>query len=298
MSPPHLLTRRKSEKEATRIYWIFESFRTKVAPEPKHVVRQGVQTQLLKPGGIVHESLPSTPKNMLTLFRTHRRALITFVFAGVLATVILAQIGPRLASIYLGAGGPVPGARPVDAAVYQRDYTSKGIDNFVRVGMVKIECPSRLKISGSAYVNLSFKPLNESPAESEEVSAKLVTNDFEVVPTPRAMPENGEYKYQWTWLITPKQSGDRLLTMWVEPDIKLDLDNDSGLTLNASKTQVLAPITVVSDLGLTKTQSSVAQAIGAILGLIGTVTGYSFLKNYFQGNVEPKTKSSGRRSKK
>lgn len=235
---------------------------------------------------------------MPTLFRTHRRAFITYVFAGVLATLILAQIGPRLASIYLRAGGPIPGPRPVDAAVYQRDYSSKGIDNFIRVGMVKIECPSRLKISGSAYVSLSFKPLNESPAESETVSAKLVTNDFDVVATPRAMLENNEYRYQWTWLITPKQSGDRLLTMWVEPDIKLDLDQATGLSLNAGKTQVLAPITVVSELGLTKTQSSVAQAIGAILGLIGTVTGYSFLKNYFQGNAQPKAKSPGRRSKK
>lgn len=65
----------------------------------------------------------------------------------------------------------------------------------------------------------------------------------------------------------------------MEPSTELLLiANGKDVHVGPAKNKVYLPITVTTALGLTTTEDAWAKAIGAVIGIVGTIAGYSFLK--------------------
>jgi hypothetical protein len=131
-------------------------------------------------------------------------------------------------------------------------------------------------------INWTFPDQETLPKELPVISPKLESPDFKIV---AAKPDGaispitnfGSRTQTWVWLISPEKTGDR--------EITLSFSGSNGKPVpiligeETKDYRILLPIKVLTELGLTSTQSAWAKAIGALIGIIGTIAGYSFWRN-------------------
>jgi hypothetical protein len=201
------------------------------------------------------------------------RPLVLLVLAGPVVAFVGWATGPRLAALWLGSKYLVNSAQSFEATLLEKDYTVKGVDSFVPIGGLTSGFPKSMRTHTTEIVSVALKPIAE--LEKPPI-AHLESARFKIVGKPT--PVRGNDQYQWSWQISPDESGDWIVSLWFEPDIELTMPTNSGLVLDNTKTKVDARVTVLTDLGLTITQEAIAKALAALLGLVGTVAGYSFLR--------------------
>lgn len=211
------------------------------------------------------------------------RRLFTLILATLVAGVVGWAVGPRLMAFSLGSKYSGNSAQNFHAIVLQKDYTSRGIgDDFIPIGDVRTTFPQSMKTHTTEIVSVILRPIAQL---KEPPIAQLKSPGFQIVGKPTAVEENREY--HWSWQISPETSGERIVSLWFDPDIKLTTINSPVVELDESKRTLYARIKVLTDLGLTTTQEAIAKAVAALLGIIGTVTGYSFLRKRFEQQASP-----------
>ena len=147
---------------------------------------------------------------------------------------------------------------------------------------VLLDAPNIIDFTQTGIVQVSIdwtlpaqKP---SPEALPVIEPKLESPDFKIVagkPDGQVLPISnfGSKQQTWVWLISPEKTGDREMTLSFSANgkaIPILIGNDT------KDHSVLIPIKVLTELGLTSTQTAWAKAIGAIIGIVGTIAGYSF----------------------
>lgn len=212
-----------------------------------------------------------------------RHRLFTLIIASLLAAFVGWAVGPRLAALGLGSKYSGNSAQSFYAIVLQKDDRFKGIgDDFIPIGDVRTSFPQSMKTHTTEIVSVILKPIAQL---EKPPTAHLESPGFQIVGKPTAVEENREY--HWSWQISPETSGERIVSLWFDPDIKLTTINSPVVELDEGKRTLYARINVLTDLGLTTTQDAIAKALAALLGIIGTVTGYSFLRKRFEQQASP-----------
>jgi hypothetical protein len=218
----------------------------------------------------------------------------------ILLSFLLAFLTPRIVA-------PALKSKNERRQSYQARIPITGEDkNKIPLGRnLYVEIPRVMSISESLPVKVTC----ETPLRSDEVkpadikaTAKLLSPAFEIIST-NSPATSHDRKIEWGWLIYPKHVGRHALFLGFEPSlesINLFLRNKSqseGLEANTDpsfKGSMIAFVTVVDELGLTAAQFAWLRAIGAILGIIGTILAYPMWKRYFEGKTEtpPSTSAS------
>lgn len=185
-------------------------------------------------------------------------------------------VGPNVASRISGSkNAPVKMHTVAGRVIHQSLKTSPQC-----VGKVKLEYPLSIKVSETINVRAWLQP---DATCLSSFAGKLESGDFKITATNSSDAASPEFKYEWDWLLSPDKPGNKALYFWVDPSTQLTLDDAANsVTLAPSRNKAFLPIVVTNDLGLTTTQDAWAKAIGAFLGLVGTVAGYSFLKRYLE----------------
>jgi hypothetical protein len=216
--------------------------------------------------------------------RDNDGGLIEFIpIAGPLALVLLPALllgwlGPKAISSISGSRYAVAKKQTLAArALQEESIATKGPPQTrVYLSKLKLEYPASVRVSETINLRAWLQP--DSDYQSP-LAGKLETQDFKITATNASDAASTEFKYEWDWLLSPNQSGDKALYFWVDPSTQLILVGDPGTaTVAPAKNKVYLPIVVTTDLGLTTRQDAWAKAIGALLGLIATISGYSFWK--------------------
>lgn len=186
----------------------------------------------------------------------------------VLPAVILGWVGPHAASVLVGAKHKPSQMNTIAGKVMQVGKNR---------GKVWLEFPSSIRVSQTINVRAWLQP--DTTANETPLTGKLESSDFRIVSTNASDAASPEYKYQWDWLISADKPGERALYFWVDPSTELAVNSDTAnVRLGPAKNKVLLPISVLTDLGLTPTEEAWAKAIGAFVGLLGTVAAFGFWK--------------------
>ena len=153
-------------------------------------------------------------------------------------------------------------------------YVSSGyisLDNF----------ENSFNISESTHVAVEFTPLKDDPKYYSKMQAKLNSPDFEISETNHTKLSAKESKYQWSWLVSPKKTGERGFFIKFEPPtiIKLRGANSNIKIMSESEGVVFIPVTVRTELGFTALQDALAKVVAGILTLIATILGLTFIQS-------------------
>ena len=151
----------------------------------------------------------------------------------------------------------------------------------LRVPIVSTVVPRRIGIDETKAITASLR--SERPGRFE---ATLESPSFDIKSA--SVPVASEaLDFHWKWLVTPKKTGTHALSLTLSQihTSKFDLHDRNDIT----RVEVKSPfgertvdIYVVTEMGLTSKQDAWVKALGAVLGLIGTVVGYPFFKRYFE----------------
>lgn len=213
-----------------------------------------------------------------------------------LAAAFLAWLGPRAAAPHLSALNR-PGVLTYATHTIGQGYIPVPLfeeENPV----VSVNMPAVIQRHETASVELSIREVIESLAlmngeyySELTLAPSLQGPAFEISPSSEPIEKMGKGVVSWDWLIRPQEVGKHLIRLDLgealisERSIKhrqRQLDHgDDGLILHPDS--VVGQVTVLTSLGLTATQDAWSKALGALLGVIGTVLAYPFLKQRLEG---------------
>jgi len=130
-----------------------------------------------------------------------------------------------------------------------------------------------------------------------KASAELRSSAFNIQPQSKVLKVS-ESAAEWVWTVTPKSAGKHALQLAVEGSDVFE-PNLSRLqsVLNIgqqSQYEIGIDVDVRTELGLTPTQDALFKLVGAIVGLLGTILGFPFLKVAFESK---KRRPASRRGK-
>jgi len=165
---------------------------------------------------------------------------------------------------------------------------TESIENFAQNGKmalnVSLSAPSVINLAQTAKIEVSidwtFPDGQAVPKKLPVIEPKLESPDFKIAGKPEVvvlpLSNSGTKQQTWAWLISAEKIGDRKIFLSFK-----SADNHAvAVSLDKETTEynVVIPIMVLNELGLSSTQYAWAKAIGAMIGIIGTITGYSFWK--------------------
>lgn len=146
-----------------------------------------------------------------------------------------------------------------------------------------LDAPNTMDLTQTEDIQVSIDwTFPDQPSMSQTlpvIEPKLESPDFRII---AAKPDGstspittfGSRQQTWSWLISPEKTGDRKITL------TFTTSNGKAVPILTGKEpkdyRVLIPVKVLTEVGLTSTQNAWAKAIGAIIGIIGTVAGFSF----------------------
>lgn len=169
-----------------------------------------------------------------------------------------------------------------------KSFENFALDDKMALNVI-LEAPNTIDLTQTAKVEVSidwnFPDEHPIPKTLPVIDVNMESPDFKIS-SGKLEGQNlpisnfGKKRQAWVWLISPEKTGDRKISLSFRSD-----NNQPVPILRGNETkeyEVLIPITVLTELGLSSTQNAWVKAIGAILGIIGTVAGYSFWKRRTQ----------------
>ena len=209
------------------------------------------------------------------LVRILRNIFIAVLIVGFIAS--LAWLAPRI-------GSPI--LRPKGTDNFQLSDMPMSLQgtspNRKKIsGTLSIRIPKSVKVSETLPISAQFKPDSEQVYTLSTV-LKLESPSFKITPTDNSRMINPGPEFLWGWLILPETTGRHAVSLRFEPDIEYQLDqNRRPVEFEMNSNSIIAYINVLTDLNLTSTQDTILKIIGGLIGIVGTILGYPFLKRRF-----------------
>ena len=148
---------------------------------------------------------------------------------------------------------------------------------------IKVIIPTEMNITQNSVVIAELNPLKSTITSEMTTSPRLlaVASAFDI--SGPARPD----QLTWSWDVLAKAVGSRRsLTLQFPESAKFDFkfENQFGDNVIVKGNTVTANVEIRDEFGLTQIQRSTSIALGAIIGTLGTILGFPFIK----GRLEPK----------
>ena len=217
------------------------------------------------------------------LIRMLRNAFIGLVIVGFV--VSLSWLAPRIGSRLVGGKGPSDIQQAEVPTFLQGDVPDGKHKNIS--GTLSVRIPKAAKISETFPVQAEFQP-DSKYLYRLSTDLKLESPSFKITSasTPGLIGFGEEFK--WAWLILPEKTGRHAISLRFDPEVEYKIDESRRpFDFQVSSKSIIAYVTVLTDLNLTSTQDAMMKVFGAVIGIVGTILGYPFLKRYFEKKNDP-----------
>ena len=147
--------------------------------------------------------------------------------------------------------------------------------------------PSPLPSAKLEEHHQSIYYLSGNSDQEWEYTASLSSPTFEISPTTAPIARKEKGALSWEWLVAAQRVGSHALKLgfdkavMVDDEVRTILVENANLVEAATQDSVTFRVNVVSSLGLTSRQEAWAKAVGAAVGILGTIFGFAFIKARF-----------------
>jgi len=146
---------------------------------------------------------------------------------------------------------------------------------------VQIQIPTEMRVTRDGFVTAELNSPTITPEMNTPPQLVVAKSVFDVAGPSRPTDSS------WKWDVVARTIGDRrTLTLEFPSSTKFDFRFDVQPTdrLTVKGNTVTAAVDVRDELGLTQSERTLLTAFGAIIGVLGTLLGYPFIK----GRLEPR----------
>lgn len=169
-----------------------------------------------------------------------------------------------------------------ETAIYNKPQTERF------KGSLRVNIPSAVKVSDTISVTAHIKADLESIDRTEMPKAKLVSPDFQITEAKSATTPSENQEFDWVWLVSSQNPGQRLLYLGFDPPCDLEINDDlKNPNFQFNGDALIASITVTDALGFTAWEKAAFGVLASLLTLGGVILAYPMIKRFWEEKHKP-----------